>query len=631
MKRFFSVFMVFSLAISACYCQTVDDEKYEEASRYYNAKEYDKVIPILNELVSRNHARALNFLGVCYETGRGVEKDLKKAVSFYQKSADLGFRRAQCNLGICYEFGKGVPINKEKAYFWYEKAFSQYMESAENGDADAQLEVGSFYYYGRMRSGKDYLKSIPWFEKSANQGNSNAYNSLGIIYQNALGVEKNLKKAYDYYLKGAELGNSYAQRNLAWLLLDIDFIEIDDDCDFTKQAEKWLRLAARENADHLYELAWFYLQYGFMDEFVDKDCEFYLKKASDEGSGYAQASIGYQLLLENKCSEAMELFQSAKDKGVDSFNTFYYCNYAELKVDVLIMICDFLLRNNSYQCLDAYYTNGENKDYIIAVKQEGCGVGFIQLSKNGRLVSSTAMSSKYTNLSVDGLMGDKLKVSYGDYDDKTIRPEIYFTDGYLNINALNKITDFLNYHSDYQYKNAVCCGDNSLYIFVSNDGKNYSFKKINGLKVLNSTPETIGFNYFSYLDKNSFFIQMAYDSNFNDFFCNYNIDFYYLNQDVNIDLLFVIINFAVNSEYRIGSVLSVGNDYVLVSVENKADNKKYLIKMSNAGRILAISHPFDSYCPLDYRLTFDSEKNNFYHGASECEYLDLDGLLNLFK
>ena len=223
MKKFFTVFMVISLAISSCYCQTTDDEKYEEALRFYNAKEYDNAIPIINELVSRNHAKALNTLGNCYYYGYGIDKDQKKAVYYYQKSADLGFFKAQYNLGICYEYGKGVPINKEKAYFWYEKSFPQYKDLAEKGDVDAQLEVGRFYYDGRMRSGQDYLMSIPWFERAANQGNSDAYNYLGVIYHNAEGVEKNLQKAYEYYLKGAELGNCHAQRNLAWLLLDDDF------------------------------------------------------------------------------------------------------------------------------------------------------------------------------------------------------------------------------------------------------------------------------------------------------------------------------------------------------------------------------------------------------------------------
>ena len=218
MKRLFFLTLSLMCMFSFCCAQTTDDEKYEQANRYYETKEYDKAIPILNELAQRNHAKALNLLGVCYETGRGMSKDLNKCFDYYQKAANLGLRRAQCNLGLCYEYGKGVTVNKEKAYFWYDKSFRQYKELADNGDADAQLEVGRFYYHGRMRGGEDYVKSIPWFEKSANQGNSDAYNYLGLIYEYAYGVAKDVDKAYNYYLMGAEKGNCYAQRNLAWLL-----------------------------------------------------------------------------------------------------------------------------------------------------------------------------------------------------------------------------------------------------------------------------------------------------------------------------------------------------------------------------------------------------------------------------
>ena len=60
-----------------------------------------------------------------YRKGNGVTQDEKKAVQWYQKSADQGYPLAQSNLGVMYELGKGVTQNYEKALELYQKAADQ--------------------------------------------------------------------------------------------------------------------------------------------------------------------------------------------------------------------------------------------------------------------------------------------------------------------------------------------------------------------------------------------------------------------------------------------------------------------------------------------------------------------------
>lgn len=57
---------------------------------------------------NRGEAWAQFNLGVCYDNGDGVEKDLREAVRWYRKAAEQGDASAQCNLGWCYEAGIGV-------------------------------------------------------------------------------------------------------------------------------------------------------------------------------------------------------------------------------------------------------------------------------------------------------------------------------------------------------------------------------------------------------------------------------------------------------------------------------------------------------------------------------------------
>jgi len=47
---------------------------------------------------AQNYSPALNYLGMCYENGNGVERDQTIARGFYQRSADLGDYSAQSHL-----------------------------------------------------------------------------------------------------------------------------------------------------------------------------------------------------------------------------------------------------------------------------------------------------------------------------------------------------------------------------------------------------------------------------------------------------------------------------------------------------------------------------------------------------
>jgi TPR repeat protein len=54
------------------------------------------------------YAKAQSNLGIAYAFGKGVLKDDKKAMYWYQKAADQGQAQTQFNLGVKYAFGKGV-------------------------------------------------------------------------------------------------------------------------------------------------------------------------------------------------------------------------------------------------------------------------------------------------------------------------------------------------------------------------------------------------------------------------------------------------------------------------------------------------------------------------------------------
>ena len=69
-----------------------------------------------------------------YANGEGVSKDSTKAVELFQKSAEQGNVDAQNNLGVMYYAGEGVPRDEAKAKQWFKKAAAQ-------GNADAQANL----------------------------------------------------------------------------------------------------------------------------------------------------------------------------------------------------------------------------------------------------------------------------------------------------------------------------------------------------------------------------------------------------------------------------------------------------------------------------------------------------------
>ena len=77
MKKILLLLTISSFAVSV-YSQT-DDELYQQAFNYCSAYEFDKAIPILRELDTKNHALSLALIGELYENGDGYNKDIRKA------------------------------------------------------------------------------------------------------------------------------------------------------------------------------------------------------------------------------------------------------------------------------------------------------------------------------------------------------------------------------------------------------------------------------------------------------------------------------------------------------------------------------------------------------------------------
>ena len=60
--------------------------------------------------------------------------------------------------------------------------FTSLRKAAEQGDIDAQYELGNCYYNGRGVS-EDKAEAVKWYRKAAEQGHVNAQYQLGFLYE----------------------------------------------------------------------------------------------------------------------------------------------------------------------------------------------------------------------------------------------------------------------------------------------------------------------------------------------------------------------------------------------------------------------------------------------------------------
>ena len=137
---------------------------------YYEQNDYASAVYWYRKAAEQGYAKAQFNLGICYETGSGVTKDITEAVKWYRKAAEQGLDRAQYNLGYCYYNGNGVTQDYAEAVKWWRKA-------AEQGLDRAQFNLGFCYEFGYEVT-KSVTEAVKWYRKAAAQGNDFAKDKL---------------------------------------------------------------------------------------------------------------------------------------------------------------------------------------------------------------------------------------------------------------------------------------------------------------------------------------------------------------------------------------------------------------------------------------------------------------------
>lgn len=159
----------------------------EEARQKLAEKDYAAAHAIYLALANQNDAKACYNLGLMYQDGDGVSKNMDEAVKWYTKSADLGYKEAQYLLA-------SLVFQRQTQSISYPQAVTYYEQAAKQGHVKSQLNLGMLYLRGDVIA-QDMPAAVQWISQAASNNNSEAQGYLADLYQQGAGVEQNMVKA----------------------------------------------------------------------------------------------------------------------------------------------------------------------------------------------------------------------------------------------------------------------------------------------------------------------------------------------------------------------------------------------------------------------------------------------------
>ncbi|HEY6896225.1 MAG TPA: tetratricopeptide repeat protein [Rhodocyclaceae bacterium] len=212
---------------------------------------YDTARAIWEALDGIDYAEGAFNLGILYEEGLGVAKDMSRALAYYERAAKLGGVRAAFRLGKIYWFGTpSVPQDKDKgrqfltlaaqggdseaasylnaaapvgsplaaadaaeAKGQLAEAASILLAAASAGDRAAQTRIAWYYEAGKGVT-RDLAAAARWFGQAAAAGDGEAMYALAVMHRTGAGMPEDHAKSADWLRRSAAAGYVPAQREL---------------------------------------------------------------------------------------------------------------------------------------------------------------------------------------------------------------------------------------------------------------------------------------------------------------------------------------------------------------------------------------------------------------------------------
>jgi len=157
-------------------------------------------------------AEDLFLLGYFLCEGIGIPKEEAKAAECFRLAGIMGDGNAQSCLGWMFNNGVGVEKNQAEAFTWISLAAAQ-------GHPAALCNLGDMWEMGDKEIGGvvNLTKAKECFEAAAAQDHPAGCYRLAQCIMDGPGVEEDLKRAYQLYLRAATMGCPFSQYSVGWM------------------------------------------------------------------------------------------------------------------------------------------------------------------------------------------------------------------------------------------------------------------------------------------------------------------------------------------------------------------------------------------------------------------------------
>lgn len=186
--------------------------------------------------------------------------------------------------------------------------------AAEKGDADAQYRLGQAHLRG-IGVEKNLRQAYELILRAAEQGHAEALGGVGYFYATGTIVRKDLAEAVGWFRKGAEKGGAKAQLNLGKALAYGRGVPANE-----AEGLQWIERAAAQGLPHAFHEQGEFYYYGKLGHSQDYQEAFrhYLKAAEADYAG-AQNMVGVMYLhgygVQRNLVQAEAWFRKGAEQG----------------------------------------------------------------------------------------------------------------------------------------------------------------------------------------------------------------------------------------------------------------------------------------------------------------------------
>ena len=179
------------------------DPAYQAARTKMSQGKGAEVFPIIKAAAEDGYAKAQYNVAILYREGHGTPGSPVLYRQWMEAAAAQELALALFTLGLDYDVGRGVAKDLPRALGYYERA-------AEAGDMKAAYNAGQINLLGEGAIPANPLKAIRFLEMSAKARDAKALMTLGWIFETGFTGVQDIHLSKDYYYRAEVAGHGAA-------------------------------------------------------------------------------------------------------------------------------------------------------------------------------------------------------------------------------------------------------------------------------------------------------------------------------------------------------------------------------------------------------------------------------------